>query len=52
MASVQMQPAVPHAGSAIPAGMTQQQAQEVYMVRFVLFPGLLIAPTSSRLVIC
>ncbi|KAK4040918.1 SNF2-family ATP dependent chromatin remodeling factor like protein [Parachaetomium inaequale] len=32
MASVQMPPAVQqHPGSAIPAGMTQQQAQEVYM---------------------
>ena len=32
MASVQVPPAVQHPGSAIPAGMTQQQAQEVFMV--------------------
>ncbi|KAL2128860.1 hypothetical protein VTI74DRAFT_8565 [Chaetomium olivicolor] len=31
MASVQVPPAVQHPGSAIPAGMTQQQAQEVFM---------------------
>ncbi|KAH8894988.1 SNF2-family ATP dependent chromatin remodeling factor snf21 [Thozetella sp. PMI_491] len=31
MASVQAPPAVQHPGSALPAGMTQQQIQEVYM---------------------
>ncbi|KAK4141668.1 SNF2-family ATP dependent chromatin remodeling factor like protein [Dichotomopilus funicola] len=31
MASVQMPPAAQHTGSAIPAGMTQQQAQEIFM---------------------
>ncbi|EAQ89119.1 hypothetical protein CHGG_05738 [Chaetomium globosum CBS 148.51] len=31
MASVQVPPAVQHPGSAIPAGMTQQQAQEIYL---------------------
>ncbi len=39
MASVQVPPAVQHPGSAIPAGMTQQQAQEVFMVCYTLpFP--------------
>ncbi len=42
MASVQVPPAVQvqHPGSAIPAGMTQQQAQEVYMVRLFSLPFL------------
>jgi hypothetical protein len=40
MASVQVPPAVQHPGSAIPAGMTQQQAQEVYMVRLTTFPSI------------
>ena len=37
MASVQVPPAVQHPGSAIPSNMTQQQAQELYLVRIAFF---------------
>ncbi|KAK4123860.1 hypothetical protein N657DRAFT_573407 [Parathielavia appendiculata] len=49
MSSVQMQPVMPHAGSAIPAGMTQQQAQEVYM-RFQQMKKQGVPPTDPEFI--
>jgi hypothetical protein len=49
MASVQVSPAVQHPGSAIPAGMTQQQAQEIYLVRPTPSPKFPFDVTSAPL---